>query len=53
VPDIPFVEVVGSAGTVDPEQYGPGVVNAGVIFCVITMVMEAVVAHRPGTGVNV
>jgi len=53
VPDIPFVEVVGSAGIVDPEQYGPGVANEGVIFCVITIVREAVVAHRPGLGVKV
>jgi hypothetical protein len=32
VPVIPFVEVVGSAGMVAPEQYGPTAANVGVTF---------------------
>ena len=53
VPVIPFVEVVGSAANVAPEQIGATCVNAGVIleFTVITIVL--VVAHCPAFGVKV
>jgi len=53
VPDIPFVEVVGSAGIDAPEQYGPGVENVGVVFGLIVIVMDVDVAHCPGFGVKV
>ncbi len=53
VPLIPLLEVVGSALIVAPEQNGPTDVNVGVMFGVIVMVSEAVVAHCPAVGVNV
>ncbi len=53
VPDIPFVEVVGSAGIDAPEQYGPGVENVGTVFVLMVIVRDVVVAHCPEFGVNV
>jgi len=50
---MPFVEVVGSAGIEAPEQYGPGVENVGVVFGLIVIVRDVVVAHCPGFGVKV
>ena len=50
---MPFVEVVGSAGMEAPEQYGPGVVNVGVVDWVISIVRVVVEAHCPAAGVNV
>ena len=35
-PLIPFVEVVGNAGTAVPEQYVPPAANVGVTFGLIT-----------------
>ena len=48
-----FVELVGSAGIVAPEQYGPTGANVGVTFGVMLIVSEAEVAHCPAVGVNV
>ena len=45
VPVMPFVEVVGNAGTEAPLQYGPTAANVGVTFGVMVMVSVAVVAH--------
>jgi hypothetical protein len=53
VPVIPFVEVVGSAGMVAPEQYGPTAANAGVTFGLMVIVKVVLVAHSPAVGVNV
>ena len=40
-----FVELVGRAGIVAPEQYGPTGANVGVTFGVMLIVSEAFVAH--------
>jgi hypothetical protein len=48
-----FVELVGSAAIVAPEQYGPTEANVGVTFGVMVMASVAVVAHWPASGVNV
>ena len=40
-----LVELVGNAGMVAPEQYGPTGANVGVTFGVMLIVSEAVVAH--------
>ena len=53
VPVMALMEVVGKAGIVAPEQYGPTAANAGVIFSLMVMVNVAVVAHCPASGVNV
>ncbi len=53
VPVMPLVDVVGSAGMVLPEQYGPKVPNEGVVAGVITMVDVTIEAHCPAAGVNV
>ena len=45
VPVIPFVDVVGNAGIVAPEQYGPTAANVGVTFGVIVIVSVCVKAH--------
>lgn len=55
VPVIPLVEVVGSAGTVPPEQIDKVVpkLNAGVRFGATVTLKVVVVAHCPAVGVNV
>jgi len=53
VPVIEFVDVVGSADKLAPEQIGATCVKVGVTFGVTVMVMLAVVAHNPTVGVNV
>ncbi len=53
VPVMPLLEVVGRAGMVAPEQYGPTAVNVGVTWEVMVIVRLAVVAHWPASGVNV
>ena len=53
VPVIPLLEVVGSGVKVAPEQIGPTAVNVGVILELTTIVIVAVVAHWPGSGVKV
>ena len=53
VPVMPFVDVVGKAGTLAPLQYGPTAANVGVTLGVMVIVSEAVVAHCPAVGVKV
>jgi len=53
VPVIPLLEVVGSDDKVAPMHIGPTVVNVGVALVFTVMVNVAVVAHCPGSGVNV
>ena len=53
VPMIPFVEVVGNAAKVAPEQIGFTVANVGVTFGLTVIVRVTVVAHCPAVGVNV
>ena len=50
---IPLFDVVGKAGIVAPEQYGPACVNVGVVVGFTVIVIVAVVAHCPASGVNV
>ena len=50
---IPFVEVVGNAAKVAPEQIGFTVANVGVTFGFTVIVLVMVVAHCPAVGVNV
>ena len=45
VPVIPFVEVVGRAAIVAPEQNGPTAANVGVTFGLMVIVRVVVVAH--------
>ena len=45
VPVIPFVEVVGKADKVAPEQIGATAVNVGVTAVLTVIVKVAVVAH--------
>ena len=42
---MPFMDVVGRAGIVAPEQYGPTAANVGVTGVLTVIVREAVVAH--------
>ena len=53
VPVIPFVEVVGKAAKVAPEQIGFITANVGTILELTVIVNVAVVAHCPAVGVNV
>ena len=53
VPVIPLLEVVGNGVSVAPEQIGATAVNVGVILELTAIVKVAVVAHWPGSGVNV
>jgi hypothetical protein len=53
VPVIPFVEVVGNADKVAPEQIGATAVKVGVMFGLTVIVNVVVVAHCPAVGVNV
>ena len=55
VPLIPLPEVVGSAGTVSPEQIVSELpkLNVGVVLAFTVTVNVAVVAHKPPSGVNV
>ena len=55
VPVIPFVDVVGNAGTVPPAQIVRLVpkLKPGIIFGLTVTVNVAVVAHSPAVGVNV
>ena len=52
-PVIPFVEVVGKADKVAPEQIGATAVKVGVTFGLTVIVKVVVVAHCPAVGVNV
>ena len=53
VPVMPLLEVVGNGDRVAPEQIGTTVVNVGVILELTTIVIVAVVAHCPASGVKV
>ena len=53
VPVIPLLDVVGRADKVAPEQIGATAVNVGVTLALTVMVNVAVIAHCPGSGVNV
>jgi hypothetical protein len=53
VPVMPLFEVVGSTGTVAPEQIEAIGVNVGVIFGLTVTVNIVVVAHSPAVGVKV
>ena len=53
VPVIPLFEVVGNGVNVAPEQIGATAVNVGVILELTVIVKVVVVAHCPGSGVNV
>jgi hypothetical protein len=53
MPVIPLFEVVGSGARVAPVQIGPTAVNVGVILELTIIVNVVVVAHCPGSGVNV
>ena len=50
---MPLLDVVGSGDRVVPEQIGPTAVNVGVILELTTIVIVAVDAHCPGSGVKV
>ena len=50
---MPLVEVVGNGASVAPEQIGATAVNVGVMLELTTIVIVAVVAHWPASGVNV
>ncbi len=50
---MPFVDVVGKAGMVDPLQYGPTAAKLGVTFWLIVIVSVVVFAHSPAVGVKV
>jgi hypothetical protein len=39
IPEIPFVELVGSGDIVPPEQNGPTCINKGLAFGVIVMLI--------------
>ena len=53
VPVMLFVEVVGNAPNVAPEQIADTCVNVGVVLLFTAMVIVAVVAHCPVAGVKV
>jgi hypothetical protein len=53
VPVIPFVDVVGRIGAVDPEHIGAIAVNVGIVLLFTVTVNVAVVAHCPAFGVKV
>jgi hypothetical protein len=53
VPVTAFVDVVGIAAIVAPEQTAATCVNVGVVLGFTVMVIVAVFAHNPAVGVNV
>jgi hypothetical protein len=53
VPVMPLFEVVGNGVKVAPVQMGPTAVNVAVILELTPIVNVVVVAHWPGSGVNV
>ena len=52
-PVMPLFDVVGSGDRVAPEQIGATAVNVGATLEFTAMVRVVVVAHCPGSGVNV
>jgi hypothetical protein len=53
VPVTEFVDVVGNAAIVSPEQTAATCVNVGVVFGVTVMVIVVVLAQSPAVGVKV
>ena len=53
VPEILFVDVVGKVGADAPEQIGSIASNVGIMLELTVMSKVVVVAHCPGSGVNV
>jgi hypothetical protein len=53
VPVIPFVEVAGKTGAVDPEHIGAIAANVGTAFGFTVTINVVVVAHCPAFGVKV
>ena len=53
VPVMPLVDVVGNGAKVAPGHIGAIAVNVGVTVGLTVIVNVAVVAHCPGSGVNV
>jgi hypothetical protein len=53
VPVIPFVEVVGKTGAIDPLHMGPTVVNVGTTLESTFTERVVLVAHCPGAAVKV
>jgi hypothetical protein len=53
LPVMPLLEVVGNGVNIAPEHIGPTAVNVGVMLELTTIVIVAVDAHCPASGVNV
>ena len=53
IPVMPLLEVIGNGCNVAPEQIGAIAANVGVTLEFTVMVNVVVVAHCPGSGVNV
>ena len=53
VPEIPFVELVGSGEIVAPEQNVPTCVKFGRMGWLIAIIIDCVVAQIPAVGVKV
>jgi hypothetical protein len=53
VPEMPLIDVVGSAERAAPEQMGATAENVGVIFGLTVIVNVAVLAHCPADGAKV
>ena len=53
VPVIPLLDVVGNGVKMAPEHIGATAVNVGVTLVFTVIVKVAVLAHCPGSGVNV
>ena len=53
VPEIPFVELVGSGAKASPEQIGGTAVKVELTLGFTVMINVVVVAHCPAAGVNV
>ena len=51
VPVMPFLDVVGRAGIVAPEQYGPTAANVGVTLGLTVIVPVAFAPHPPVNGI--
>jgi hypothetical protein len=52
-PVIPFVEVVGNTGAVDPVQIGFIAAKVGIMLELTVTFNVVIVAHCPAVGVNV
>jgi hypothetical protein len=53
VPVIPFIDVVGSVGEIDPVQIGFTAAKVGMMLELTVTSNVVVVAHCPTAGVNV